>query len=138
MTMSAKHFLVALTILAATPGFSQAAQTDKKPAVAAHASQQEDKELLGMIALTAAPLLPPVMAQDQPPATPANKKPAVAQASPQQEDDGERIFKQNCSRCHNEPEGFSPHISATIVRHMRVRASLSKHDEEELLHFFNP
>jgi cytochrome c5 len=138
MTMSAKHFLVALTILAATPGFSQAKLTDKKPAVAAQTSRQEDKELLGMIALTAAPLLPPVMAQDHPPATPANKKPAVAQASPQQEDDGERIFKQNCSRCHNEPEGFSPHISATIVRHMRVRASLSKHDEEELLHFFNP
>ena len=141
MTMSAKCFLVALTILAAPPAFPQAAQTDKKPAVAAHASQlhgEEDKELLGMIALTAAPLLPPVMAQDHPPATPANKKPAVAQASPQQEDDGERIFKQNCSRCHNEPEGFSPRISGTIVRHMRVRASLSKHDEEELLHFFNP
>jgi mono/diheme cytochrome c family protein len=138
MTMSAKHFLVALTILAATPGFPQAEQTDKKPAVAVKMSQQEDKELLAMIALTAAPLLPPVMAQDQPPATPANKNPAVAQASPQQEDDGERIFKQNCSRCHNEPEGFSPRISATIVRHMRVRASLSKHDEEELLHFFNP
>jgi cytochrome c5 len=138
MTMSAKHFLVALTILAATPGFPQAKQTDKKPAVATQQQAEEDKELLGLIALTSAPLLPPVMAQDQPPATPANKKPAVAQASPQQEDDGERIFKQNCSRCHNEPEGFSPHISATIVRHMRVRASLSKHDEEELLHFFNP
>jgi cytochrome c5 len=90
-----------------------------------------------MIALTAAPLLPPVMAQDHPPATPANKKPAVAQAS-QQDDDGERIFKQNCSRCHNEPEGFSPRISGTIVRHMRVRASLSQHDAEEVLHFFNP
>jgi cytochrome c5 len=138
MTMSAKHFLVALTILAATPGFPQAKQTDKKPAVATQQQAEEEKELLGLIALTSAPLLPPVMAQDQPPATPANKKPAVAQASPQQEDDGERIFKQNCSRCHNEPEGFSPHISATIVRHMRVRASLSKHDEEELLHFFNP
>jgi hypothetical protein len=140
MTMSAKHFLVALTILAATPGVPQAKQTDKKPAVAAHAVQQqgeEDKELLGLIALTSAPLLPPVMAQDHPPATPANKKPAVAQASPP-EDDGERIFKQNCSRCHNEPEGFSPRISGTIVRHMRVRASLSKHDEEVLLHFFNP
>jgi hypothetical protein len=141
MTMSAKHFLVALTILAATPGFPQATQTDKKPAVAAHAAQrqaEEDKELLGLIALTSAPLLPPVMAQDHPPATPASKKPTVAQSSPQQEDDGERIFKQNCSRCHNEPEGFSPRISGTIVRHMRVRASLSKHDEEELLHFFNP
>ncbi len=128
MTMSAKHFLLALTILAATPGFPQAKQTDTKQQ---HA--EEDKELLGFIALTSAPLLPPVMAQDHPPATPANKKPAVAQ-----EDDGERIFKQNCSRCHNEPEGFSPRISGTIVRHMRVRASLSKHDEEELLHFFNP
>ena len=133
--MSAKHLLVALTILAATPAVPQAAQ---KPAVA-KASQQhaeEDKQLLGLIALTAAPLLPPVMMQDQPQQT--AKKPTVAQGSQQPEDEGERIFEQNCSRCHNAPEGFSPRISATIVRHMRVRASLSKHDEEELLRFFNP
>jgi hypothetical protein len=136
--MSTKYFLVALTILAATPAVPQATQTDKKPAVAAHASQQhgeEDKQLLGLIALTAAPLLPPVIVQDH---APADKKPAVAQASPQQEDEGERIFQQNCSRCHNAPEGFSPRISGTIVRHMRVRASLSQHDAEEVLHFFNP
>jgi len=141
MTMSAKHLLVALTILAATPAVPQAAQTEKKPAAVTLAPQQraeEDKQLLGLIALTAAPLLPPVMAQDYPPATPASKKPTVAQASPQHEDDGQRLFEQNCSRCHNAPEGFSPRITGTIVRHMRVRASLSKHDEEELLHFFNP
>ena len=141
MTMSAKHLLVALTILAATPAVPQAAQTDKQPAAVTLASQQrteEDKQLLGLIALTAAPLLPPVMAQDHPPARPASKKPTVAQAPQQQEDDGQRIFEQNCSRCHNAPEGFSPRITGTIVRHMRVRASLSKHDEEELLHFFNP
>jgi mono/diheme cytochrome c family protein len=137
MIMSAKHLLVALTILAAAPAVPQAAQ---KPAVA-KASQQhveDDKQLLSLIALTAAPLLPPVMMQDQPPSTPASKKPTVAQASQQHEDEGERIFEQNCSRCHNAPEGFSPRISGTIVRHMRVRASLSKHDEEELLRFFNP
>lgn len=52
--------------------------------------------------------------------------------------EGERIFEQNCSRCHWAPEGFSPSISGTVVRHMRVRASLSQHDAEELLHFFNP
>lgn len=52
--------------------------------------------------------------------------------------DGERIFDQNCSRCHNAPQGFPPAISGTIVRHMRVRASLSKKDEEALLRFFNP
>jgi cytochrome c5 len=57
-------------------------------------------------------------------------------ASPQGE--GERKFAQNCSRCHTAPHGFSPSISGTIVRHMRVRASLSKQDEEDILRFLNP
>jgi cytochrome c5 len=61
-----------------------------------------------------------------------------APAPKSQESEGQRIFEQQCSRCHNAPEGFSPQISGTIVRHMRVRASLSQHDEEELLHFLNP
>ena len=52
--------------------------------------------------------------------------------------DGERKFAQNCGRCHNPPEGFSPHISGTILQHMRVRASLSKKDEEDILRFLNP
>jgi mono/diheme cytochrome c family protein len=137
MTMSTKHLLVALSILAATPAFPQAEQADKKPAAAATLPQ--DKQLLALIALSGAPLLPLVVVQDQPPATPAGKKPAVAKASAQpEEDEGQRIFEQNCSRCHNAPEGFSPRISGTIVRHMRMRASLSKHDEDALLHFFNP
>jgi cytochrome c5 len=54
------------------------------------------------------------------------------------EDDGQRVFEQNCSRCHAAPEGFSPRISGTIIRHMRVRANLSKEDEQKLLHFLNP
>ena len=57
---------------------------------------------------------------------------------PKHEDDGAQIFQQNCSRCHNSPEGFSPRISGTVVQHMRVRASLSKEDQEKLLRFFNP
>jgi mono/diheme cytochrome c family protein len=52
--------------------------------------------------------------------------------------DGERKFTQNCGRCHMPPESFSPHISGTIVLHMRVRASLSKKDEEDILRFLNP
>ena len=71
----------------------------------------------------------------EPPKT-AAKNATTHVASP--EDEGARIFQQNCSRCHTAPEGFSPRISGTIVRHMRVRASLSKHDEQELLRFFNP
>lgn len=53
-------------------------------------------------------------------------------------DRGQQVFKQNCSRCHNTPEGFSPSISGTIARHMRVRASLSEADYKALLRFLNP
>lgn len=51
---------------------------------------------------------------------------------------GEKVFQQNCARCHNAPQGFSSQISATIVRHMRVRASVSARDERDLLRFLNP
>jgi mono/diheme cytochrome c family protein len=56
----------------------------------------------------------------------------------QKPSEGQRIFEQNCARCHTPPDGFSPRISGTIVLHMRVRAALSAHDEQELLRFFNP
>ena len=52
--------------------------------------------------------------------------------------EGQRVFDQNCGRCHTPPEGFSPRISGTIALHMRVRASLSEHDTQELLRFLNP
>lgn len=52
--------------------------------------------------------------------------------------DGETIFKENCSRCHNAPEQLSPRISGSIVRHMRVRASLSEEDAKAVLKFLNP
>jgi mono/diheme cytochrome c family protein len=51
---------------------------------------------------------------------------------------GEQVFQQNCSRCHNAPQGFPPQISASIARHMRVRASLSAADEKALMKFLNP
>jgi cytochrome c5 len=73
--------------------------------------------------------------------TPPPQKPSAhpaTQLSKQPQDEGTRIFQQNCSRCHNSPEVFSPRISGTVARHMRIRASLSKHDEEVLLRFFNP
>ncbi len=54
------------------------------------------------------------------------------------QDEGQRIFEQQCSRCHSAPDGISPRISGTIVQHMRIRAQLSRHDTEVLLRFFNP
>ena len=71
-------------------------------------------------------------------AQPVQNSPSPHPQQHEQGDEGARVFQQNCSRCHNTPEGFSPRISGTISRHMRVRASLSKHDEEVLLRFLNP
>jgi cytochrome c5 len=51
---------------------------------------------------------------------------------------GQEVFNQNCSRCHDAPEGFSPSISGTIAMHMRVRANLSQADYEALLRFLKP
>lgn len=53
-------------------------------------------------------------------------------------DRGQQVFDQNCSRCHNAPEGFSPSISGTIAMHMRARANLSEADYKALRRFFNP
>ena len=83
-----------------------------------------------------APLLATVQAQPQ--AAQAAKKQTATTHQSQPVEEGQRIFEQNCSRCHTSPEGFSPRISGTIVHHMRVRASLSQHDQRELLRFFNP
>jgi cytochrome c5 len=52
--------------------------------------------------------------------------------------DGQQVFEQNCSRCHNAPQGFSPSISAAVTRHMRVRAGLSQEDAQAILRFLNP
>ncbi|MGD0155648.1 MAG: cytochrome c [Terracidiphilus sp.] len=60
------------------------------------------------------------------------------QARPVVENRGQQVFDQNCARCHNSPEGFSSNISATIAKHMRVRAGLSDADYKALLHFLNP
>jgi cytochrome c5 len=73
--------------------------------------------------------------QDNRPRAEPYQEPARSQT---RQPDGALVFKQHCSRCHNAPEGFSPRISGTIVRHMRVRASLSKSEEEQLLRFLNP
>jgi len=61
-----------------------------------------------------------------------NGKPAV------QEDAGERVFAANCSRCHAAPMGLPPHITGTVIMHMRTRARLSRQDEQLLLKFLAP
>jgi mono/diheme cytochrome c family protein len=96
------------------------------------------RHLLAAAILISTPVLLCAASQDTPSTTKAAKPAAATRPAQQYVDQGDRVFHQQCSRCHNAPEGFSPRISGTIIRHMRVRASLSKQDEEELLRFLNP
>ena len=92
--------------------------------------------ILGALALS----LPEAKSQktEQAPPNSTGKSSPTSNKPQSHEDEGQRLFETHCSRCHTAPEGFSPNISGTVVRHMRVRASLSQHDERELLRFFNP
>ena len=38
---------------------------------------------------------------------------------------GEQRFHANCGRCHATPQKFSPRVMATVIRHMRVRATIT-------------
>lgn len=70
--------------------------------------------------------------------TPTGSSKQAKTSRPEAPTEGERAFRQNCSRCHSAPESFPPQISGTIVRHMRVRANLSQEDERAILKFLNP
>jgi cytochrome c5 len=49
--------------------------------------------------------------------------------------EGEKRYHANCGRCHNAPPRFAPRMMATIVRHMRVRATITDQDMHLILHY---
>jgi cytochrome c5 len=95
--------------------------------------------VLLLVACALAALLP-LLAQSGAP-VPQSRHLRPAQPGQSKKDstpDGQKIFRQNCARCHDAPQSFPPQITGTILRHMRVRASLSAEDEKALLQFMNP
>ncbi|HXM21373.1 MAG TPA: cytochrome c [Terriglobales bacterium] len=62
----------------------------------------------------------------------------VAQSSAQADAmrlEGEKRFRANCGRCHAAPQKFPPRVMATIVRHMRVRATITDEDMRLVLYY---
>lgn len=49
--------------------------------------------------------------------------------------EGEKRFHSNCGRCHAAPPKFPPRMMATIIRHMRVRATFTDEDMRLILHY---
>ena len=61
-----------------------------------------------------------------------------ASSSNTQTSEGERLFAENCGRCHRPPDQISPKAAGSVLRHMRVRAMLSQEDEQKILKYLNP
>lgn len=64
----------------------------------------------------------------------------VATASHAAQDDnmrleGEKRFHSNCGRCHAAPPKFALRMAATILRHMRVRATITDEDMRLILRY---
>jgi hypothetical protein len=48
---------------------------------------------------------------------------------------GEQRFRANCGRCHAAPQKFAPRMMGTILRHMRVRATITEQDRRLILFY---
>jgi cytochrome c5 len=67
-----------------------------------------------------------------------NSSSAAAAGSTQDENlhlEGEKRFRSNCARCHAAPPRFAPRMMSTIVRHMRVRATITDEDMRLILRY---
>jgi cytochrome c5 len=73
-------------------------------------------------------------------AAPGERSPdhAPAQSSDIDAAAGEKVFADNCSRCHIPPMTLSQRVTGTVIQHMRVRARLSHKDQRLLLKFLAP
>jgi cytochrome c5 len=48
---------------------------------------------------------------------------------------GEQRLRANCGRCHAAPRKFPPRMMATVLRHMRVRATITDEDMRLVLFY---
>ena len=49
--------------------------------------------------------------------------------------EGEQRFHANCGRCHAAPQKVPPRMMGTILRHMRVRATITDEDRRLILFY---
>ena len=49
--------------------------------------------------------------------------------------EGEKRFHANCGRCHAAPQKCPPRMMATVLRHMRVRATITDEDRRMILFY---
>ena len=89
-----------------------------------------------ILCLLAAAMTSAVFALPQPgKAGRSNSRPATRADENDLRLEGEQRFRTNCGRCHMAPHKFPPRMMATIIRHMRVRATLTDADMRIILQY---
>ena len=74
---------------------------------------------------------------------PSGNKEAAASSTPRAYDaetmriEGEQRYRANCGRCHAAPQKFPPRMMATVLRHMRVRATITDADMKLVLFYIS-
>jgi hypothetical protein len=74
---------------------------------------------------------------------PSGNKDAADSSAPRTYDaeamriEGEQRYRANCGRCHAAPQKFPPRIMATVLRHMRVRATITDADMKLVLFYMS-
>jgi cytochrome c5 len=75
--------------------------------------------------------------------SPSGKKEATASLAVHSDDadamrvQGELRYRANCGRCHAAPRKFPPRMMATVLRHMRVRATITDEDMRLVLFYMS-
>lgn len=72
------------------------------------------------------------------PKSPESSKPKPAATQTNDSAEGARLFKIHCGRCHTPPDDIPPAVAGTVLRHMRIRANLSKEEEQQILRYIRP
>jgi cytochrome c5 len=70
-------------------------------------------------------------------AKPASVAAPPARSAAEERFEGEKKFRANCSRCHQFPHKFPPRAIATIIRHMRVRVTITDEDARLILKYMS-
>lgn len=99
-------------------------------------TQTGNKWLLALVAAGACLAATLSVAAGQVP--PAADKPSQQKSAVSTATEGEKVFMTNCARCHTPPMTLNPRVTGTVVMHMRVRARLSRKDEQLLLKYLAP
>jgi cytochrome c5 len=89
-----------------------------------------------LVAISALTLASSLYAGKSPTAKEAVTSAAVHAADPDaMRVQGEQRYRANCGRCHAAPQKFPPRMMATVLRHMRVRATITDEDMRLVLFY---